>query len=81
MDRLDKIALLLILLGAGLVIFGLIHTLSTIPPSSISGGAVIFIGPIPIFLGWGTPVEIMLILIILMVIITVLGLILFKTAR
>lgn len=76
---------MLVLLGLGLVILGLVQTLLEIHPQlpSISGGAVtlIFIGPIPIFLGWGAPIELVLILIILMVIITILGLILRRSAR
>lgn len=81
MENLNKAALLLILVGMVIIVFAVLQSLPTIQTPSIAGGAVIFIGPIPIFLGWGAPAELILMLVILMVIFTLLGFILFRSAK
>ncbi|MCX8182069.1 MAG: DUF131 domain-containing protein [Candidatus Methanomethyliaceae archaeon] len=81
MNLSDKFALLLIIAGISIIILGIAITIPELQPTSVTGGAIIFIGPIPIFLGWGTPTEITILLMLLMLILTVLGLILFRSAK
>ncbi len=65
----EKAALALIVSGVVLLVAGIASG-----PSSASGGIVIFIGPIPVFVGFGDP-SLMAVLLILMVILTAIGLI------
>jgi len=67
----EKAALALILSGIVLV-----TGIASGPPSA-SGGIVIFIGPIPVFVGFGDP-SLMALLLILMVILTAIGFILLR---
>ncbi|GEM_PF-1249014 len=68
----EKAALALILSGIVLLVTGI----ASGPPSA-SGGIVIFIGPIPVFVGFGDP-SLMALLLILMVILTAIGFILLR---
>ncbi|MDH5810862.1 MAG: DUF131 domain-containing protein [Candidatus Methanomethylicaceae archaeon] len=81
MNLADKFALLLIIAGVSIIILGIALTLPNFQQISVTGGAVIFIGPIPIFLGWGAPSEIIFLLILLMLVLTVMGFFLFRSAR
>ncbi len=81
MNLSDKFAFLLIIAGISIIILGVALTIPEIQSTSTAGGAIIFIGPIPIFLGWGAPAEITLLLILLMLILTVMGLILFRSSK
>jgi len=47
-----------------------------IAPPMGAGGVVIFIGPIPVFVGWGEPSWITLILVVVMAILMIMGLLL-----
>lgn len=77
----DKFAFLLIIAGISIIILGIALTLPNLQQISVTGGAVIFIGPIPIFLGWGAPSEIVFLLILLMLLLTVMGFVLFRSTR
>ncbi|MCQ5361999.1 MAG: DUF131 domain-containing protein [Candidatus Methanomethylicia archaeon] len=81
MNLSDRLVLLLIVAGISIIILGVALTIPEIQQTSTAGGALIFIGPIPIFLGWGASAEITLLLIVLMLILTVMGLILFRSSR
>ncbi|MEM3432654.1 MAG: DUF131 domain-containing protein [Candidatus Methanomethyliaceae archaeon] len=81
MNLADKFAILLIIAGVSIIILGIALTLPNFQQISVTGGAVIFIGPIPIFLGWGAPSEIIFLLILLMLVLTVMGFFLFRSAR
>lgn len=81
MDHSNKLALLLVLAGVSIVLVGVALSIQDLQPVSATGGAVIFIGPIPIFIGWGAPTEVTITLIILMIILTIIGLVLFRFPR
>jgi uncharacterized membrane protein len=46
--------------------------------SSVAGGLIIFIGPIPIFIGSGTPSSLVIIMAVIMAALTVIGVIIFR---
>lgn len=81
MDIPDRFALLLIIAGIFVVFLGIALFMPEIQQTSITGGAVIFIGPIPIFFGWGAPAEVIFLLILLMLVLTMVGFILYKSAK
>ena len=81
MNLSDKFAFILVIAGISIIIFGVALTIPEFENISAAGGAVIFIGPIPIFLGWGAPSEIIFLLILLMLVLTVMGLVLFRFAK
>lgn len=56
-------AVLLIFIGISLIVIGLIPYFQ-----NVTGGAIIFIGPIPILIGFGASFEILLLLLIIAII-------------
>jgi uncharacterized membrane protein len=76
MVHLDKLSSILIMVGIVFVLIGALQMSITLPETTGAGGVVIFIGPIPVFVGWGEPSSIILILVVIMAILTIMGLLL-----
>ena len=81
MVHLDKLSLILIVAGIFFVLAGVFQGAITLPEITGASGVVIFIGPIPVFIGWGEPSSLILILVVIMTILTIMGLLLHYRSR
>jgi len=81
MVHVDKLSLILIAAGILFVLAGLFQGAITLPETTGASGVVIFIGPIPVFIGWGEPSSLIVILVVIMAILMIMGLLLHHRGR
>jgi uncharacterized membrane protein len=72
MDKIYALAVAIILAGVAIAAVGIIT--ASVPTISGGGGILILIGPIPIFIGGGTPPDLVLAVALVMAALVVIGL-------